>query len=141
MPFQPFSPFSDISKTTAENIKLENDESNRKTEWLAAAHRGLTHPVDLNVISSNFISSARSAWPAPPQPGLPPMPRMMQMALLTALMTDDNILLLVRDVFTFSARHWPENTRIEAANTGGGGRRSCFFPVFWIQKQCVQCII
>lgn len=32
-----------------------------------------------------------------------PTLRMMQMVLLTALMIDDNILLLMKDVFTFSA--------------------------------------
>lgn len=38
------------------------------------------------------------------------MPGMMQMALLSALMMDDNIpLLLVKDVFTLNASLCPEN--------------------------------
>lgn len=78
------------------------------TQQFVAAHQCLMHPVE-PLQSPNFLSVVRSAWPATPGPGLPRMLRMMQMALLTALMIDDNILLLVKDVFTFSAWLCPGN--------------------------------
>lgn len=59
-----------------------------------------------DVISSNFISVVRSARPALPTPL---KPRMMQMAPLTALMIEDDILLRVKAAFTSRARLCPGN--------------------------------
>lgn len=73
----------------------------KNNELLTSVRRLLLSCCRLNVICSNFTSTVRSAWPEPLEPA--PTLRMMQMALLTALMTEDNILLLVKDVFTFSA--------------------------------------
>lgn len=79
----------------------------------------------------NFISTVRSAGP---EPAL--VLSRMQMAPLTALMIEDNVLLLVRDVFTFRALS-PTLKRLESED---GGKKHVWPCIMWSHHLCISAV-